>query len=43
MDDHVQKSCWGFMTWTVLMLGGAMLLVYLFGGFDPAVTTIAVK
>ncbi|PTW61502.1 hypothetical protein C8N35_102212 [Breoghania corrubedonensis] len=43
MDDHVQKSCWGFMTWTVLTLGGAMLLVYLFGGFDPAVTTLAVK
>ena len=43
MDDHVQKSCWGFMTWTVLTLGGAMLLVYLFGGFDVAAASVAVQ
>ncbi len=43
MDDHVQKSCWGFMTWTVLTLGGAMLLIYLFGRFDPAVTASAAQ
>ncbi len=43
MDDQVQKSCWGVMTWTVLTLGGALMLVYLFGGFDPAATAIAVR
>ncbi|WP_256372873.1 hypothetical protein [Breoghania sp. L-A4] len=43
MDDHAQKSCWGVMTWTVLTLGGALMLVYLFGGFDPAATTLVAR
>ncbi|ODN70327.1 hypothetical protein A6302_02361 [Methylobrevis pamukkalensis] len=34
MDDHVQKSCWGVTTWTVVALGSVLVLAYLLGGFE---------
>lgn len=38
MDENVQKSCWGVAVWTVLALGGALSLIFLFGGADAAQT-----
>ncbi|WP_268926550.1 hypothetical protein [Methylobrevis albus] len=34
MEEHVQKSCWGVATWTVLALGSVLVLAYLLGGFE---------
>lgn len=28
MDQQVQKSCWGVATWTVVVLGGMLLLAF---------------
>ncbi len=42
MDGDVRKSCWGVTAWTVLALGGALALVYVFGGADAAQTAAAV-
>jgi len=36
MDDRVTLSCWGVMTWTVVALGGAILLANLLGGLGAA-------
>ncbi len=43
MEESVQKSCWGVMTWTVLALGGVMAFVYLFGGFDVGAVAVAAR
>ena len=37
MEEQIERSCWGVMTWTVLALGGVLALVYLLGGFEPTV------
>ncbi len=38
MEHQTLQSCWGVMAWTVLVLGGALMVVSLLGGFDT--TTI---
>lgn len=43
MEESVQKSCWGVMTWTVVALGGVMAFVYLFGGFDVGAVAVAAR
>lgn len=42
MDEQVQKSCWGVTAWVVLLAGGALALMYVFGGdVTPATVAIA--
>lgn len=42
MDEQVQKSCWGVTVWAVLLAGGALALMYVFGGdVTPATVAIA--
>lgn len=41
MDDNVQKSCWGIATWSVLILGGILVLAFALG--DVGTAAIAVK
>jgi hypothetical protein len=36
MDNPVRKSCWGVATWSVVILGGALLLGLALGDFGPA-------
>ncbi len=40
MEGEVQKSCWGVMAWTIVLLGGVLLVVGLLGGFEAS-TVIA--
>jgi len=37
MEKKIEKSCWSTMSWTVLALSGALVIVYLLGGFEAAV------
>lgn len=41
MEDQSQQSCWGVMAWTVIVLGGALMVVSLLGGFDTAAVVAA--
>lgn len=40
MDKRVTPSCWGVMTWTVVALGGAIVLANLLGGFGATAVAL---
>ncbi|HOV05009.1 MAG TPA: hypothetical protein PLG99_11420 [Kaistiaceae bacterium] len=35
MEDNIQGSCWGVATWTLVGMLCILMVVYLFGGFEP--------
>ena len=37
MDFDDKPACWGTATWTLAAFAAAIILTYLFGGFDPSV------
>ncbi|SDU20184.1 MULTISPECIES: hypothetical protein [Stappia] len=40
MDEHVQKSCWGVAAWAVILAGGVLALMVVFGGADVGPATV---
>ncbi|WP_349357327.1 hypothetical protein [Stappia sp.] len=40
MEDQVQKSCWGVTAWAIVLAGGVLALMYVFGGADVGPATI---
>jgi lipid-A-disaccharide synthase-like uncharacterized protein len=41
MDEQAQKSCWGVTAWAVLLAGGVLALLYVFGSADVVPATVA--
>lgn len=37
MDFDSKPACWGTATWTLAAFAAAIVLTYLFGGFDSSV------
>ncbi|GGE83226.1 MULTISPECIES: hypothetical protein [Stappia] len=40
MDENIQKSCWGVTAWAVVLAGGALALLYVFGSSDVTQTAV---
>ena len=35
MEDETHRSCWNIASWTLIGLMCMLMVVYLFGGFEP--------